>query len=1268
MAIIRVPPQDPVLAQNAQLNLGGLVSAANSAAAIGAAHAAAGKGMVALAQETMAMFKPEQKETDIRHRILQFKQDYAKKSNEFYANTVDSNGNPIYDYTPGITNLLQETAAMHSEGLTGKDLEAYQMQIDTFSNGEIIQSINKSSQAQQGVAIQDTTQLIQTHVADFATGKLNDELFEKQLEHELGVLGRNGVPPDQIMKMRENAKAQAHESRVRNALDQEQFDVARKLAEESPYLDSLQKVQINENIDTREAAALKAVQDNLKKQGDLVVEMLGQGYPISKESLKAVEEAARLQGMSEEHVKFHVENAKSMGEFSKLNPEMRQEALNQLTAKAAAGDENMQKQVEEYRKLHESLVKAEKEDPVGFQIKKGNLKPEAGRPLDLNKGSVQEIEQELLKKAELGKAMESLIQQGKASKESNTSGLTATDLASLSDAIEKGDPQKALAIMGSLNKVYGDKAALVYQDMYQNATSKEAHVLALAGLIAQKGNPVIAGQLLEYLRGVKEGRIDAPTNNDIMNVMATLSSQKSFQNISNAQFRQDLAALTWALAHTQASHNADPAMLQQLYQGLTSKIDVDIEGLYQELNPSTGIGEDPWFGSQDQIAVISDGRSPEEVIEKSTPEQLAALNLTPEVIADIEEGLEYKLQQTGPNSYTIITYNPNSTPKNRSKANFDAATNQQEQGKVESPLIQLPEIPKTPAKKVDPIGQPSVYVPPSKAASLSMAQLNTMPVPDRLSHVWSLVQQAFPDNPAMQQVAMGMAINEVGLTQGKLGNLSTQMNSLFNIKDPKRGKHHNTIEYNSAGQAYSDTSSKWAYFNNLGESVQHFKGYINRKLGDKQYGSVESILNEIKRIGYATDPAYNDKVRAAINNHVAPLIRNKPIVSMYSTEPSVKASLPIPGNASDIKFNIPNSSAAAMASISHYISKVPNRDYYIYVDWNASETSNRMHVVDARSGKILTSVRTSHGIGSGRGDIPTTFKNVSGSLNSPIGAMMITADQSAASKFSTSFRLEGLEKGINDKVSSRAVTLHSMPGLGKSEGCFGIPEADLMKLKPYLKAGTLIYAQSNYATIKSPADYEASIDRAPEAVKADVADLKFQKNKDFYNAVDDIGEVLYSSAKSQVEGVPFNFQWRTNNKAGIDCIEGARRVVLNTMKELGGYDLKKMDKLLTGVTNDVYTKVSKVAGSISHEDILRGNVTPGTMLFVRRKEPPAFAKNRPDQISHSAVVIAKNGELYVSNQGGKAGTIVPYQEWIKQQQSQKDGVDRFFGTNPFIIK
>ena len=152
-------------------------------------------------------------------------------------------------------------------------------------------------------------------------------------------------------------------------------------------------------------------------------------------------------------------------------------------------------------------------------------------------------------------------------------------------------------------------------------------------------------------------------------------------------------------------------------------------------------------------------------------------------------------------------------------------------------------------------------------------------------------------------------------------------------------------------------------------------------------------------------------------------------------------------------------------AVGHYLQQATNKNHYVYVDWNRPESQPRMFVVDARTGQTLFATRVAHGRGSGGGEVPTSFSNRSGSNSSPIGAMLIGVDQSAGSKFAYSRRLKGLEKGVNDNVDPRSVTLHSMgSGYGKSLGCFGVPDSAIPELQKYLTDGTLLYAQSNHAS------------------------------------------------------------------------------------------------------------------------------------------------------------------------------------------------------------
>ncbi len=144
------------------------------------------------------------------------------------------------------------------------------------------------------------------------------------------------------------------------------------------------------------------------------------------------------------------------------------------------------------------------------------------------------------------------------------------------------------------------------------------------------------------------------------------------------------------------------------------------------------------------------------------------------------------------------------------------------------------------------------------------------------------------------------------------------------------------------------------------------------------------------------------------------------------------------------------------------------RDRIGIVDFSAQSSHPRFHLVDLSSGQTR-SMLVSHGSGSdpGYSGWLQRFSNRPGSNATSEGAYA-TADYYTG-KHGRSQRLIGLDP-TNDNAMDRAIVVHSAwyaepdmveqhGKLGRSQGCFAFPHADLDTVFAHLGEGRLIYAR-----------------------------------------------------------------------------------------------------------------------------------------------------------------------------------------------------------------
>jgi hypothetical protein len=142
-------------------------------------------------------------------------------------------------------------------------------------------------------------------------------------------------------------------------------------------------------------------------------------------------------------------------------------------------------------------------------------------------------------------------------------------------------------------------------------------------------------------------------------------------------------------------------------------------------------------------------------------------------------------------------------------------------------------------------------------------------------------------------------------------------------------------------------------------------------------------------------------------------------------------------------------------------------------DFTQSSRNKRLYVIDLIKRKVLLNTYVAHGRNSG-GEFAEHFSNNNSSFQSSLGFYKTLGTYQG--KHGLSLRLEGLEKGINDRALERAIVMHGADyvsesfikntgRLGRSQGCPAVSIADSKKLinLMYNGAGLFIYStDQNY--------------------------------------------------------------------------------------------------------------------------------------------------------------------------------------------------------------
>ena len=136
------------------------------------------------------------------------------------------------------------------------------------------------------------------------------------------------------------------------------------------------------------------------------------------------------------------------------------------------------------------------------------------------------------------------------------------------------------------------------------------------------------------------------------------------------------------------------------------------------------------------------------------------------------------------------------------------------------------------------------------------------------------------------------------------------------------------------------------------------------------------------------------------------------------------------------------------------------------IDFSRPSTERRMWVYDLRARALLFEELVSHGRNSGM-NLATAFSNVAESNMSSIG--LYRTGEAYIGKHGYSLRLDGLDRGFNDRARERAIVIHgadyvsdsitkTQGRLGRSLGCPAVRPEVSRRLIDAVKGGGLVFA------------------------------------------------------------------------------------------------------------------------------------------------------------------------------------------------------------------
>src|SRR5689334_719897 len=145
---------------------------------------------------------------------------------------------------------------------------------------------------------------------------------------------------------------------------------------------------------------------------------------------------------------------------------------------------------------------------------------------------------------------------------------------------------------------------------------------------------------------------------------------------------------------------------------------------------------------------------------------------------------------------------------------------------------------------------------------------------------------------------------------------------------------------------------------------------------------------------------------------------------------------------------------------------VKNPGTLTVIDYSRPSSQRRLWVYDLKTRELLYEELVAHGQGSGA-NLATQFSNIDSSHQTSLG-LFVTAD-TYVGKNGYSLRLDGLDRGFNDKARDRAIVMHGAPyvsssfvkatgRLGRSWGCPAVNELVAKKMIDTVKGGGLVFA------------------------------------------------------------------------------------------------------------------------------------------------------------------------------------------------------------------
>jgi len=145
--------------------------------------------------------------------------------------------------------------------------------------------------------------------------------------------------------------------------------------------------------------------------------------------------------------------------------------------------------------------------------------------------------------------------------------------------------------------------------------------------------------------------------------------------------------------------------------------------------------------------------------------------------------------------------------------------------------------------------------------------------------------------------------------------------------------------------------------------------------------------------------------------------------------------------------------------------RVQRKDLISICDFSQSSRKKRFYIIDVNYAKVLVNTYVAHGKRSG-GEYARSFSNAPESHKSSLG--FYVTGSTYYGDHGISLKIDGVEKGINDRAYARNIVIHgsdylgdvfmeSNPFNGRSFGCPAVPANEIEEVVTIIKDGSCLF-------------------------------------------------------------------------------------------------------------------------------------------------------------------------------------------------------------------